>query len=95
MFKRALDQLRERIRVRQYIVPEHACMEMNSNDLNISIYDIERCILNGRIAERQRDKESMEWKYKILGKTISGQEIETIVKIGPTGKLIIITVYPT
>lgn len=95
MFKRVLDQLRERIRARQYIVLEHARMEMNSDDLNISIYDIERCILNGRIIERQRDKESMEWKYKILGKTINGQEIETIVKIGPTGKLIIITVYPS
>lgn len=58
MFKRVLDQLRERIRARQYIVLEHARMEMNSDDLNISIYDIERCILNGRIIERQRDRET-------------------------------------
>jgi hypothetical protein len=68
---------------------------MNCGDLGISIYDLERCILNGRIIERQRDKETMEWKYKILGRTISAVEIETIVKIGPTGKLVIITVYPS
>lgn len=94
MFRKILDLIQKKVRYRQYIVTNHARKEMNCDDLDISIYDLERCILNGKIIERQKDKETMEWKYKILGKMINGIEIETIVKIGPTDKLIIITVYP-
>jgi hypothetical protein len=43
--------------------------------------------------ERQKDKVTAEWKYLIRGETIEGGEIELIVKLGPTGKLVIITVY--
>jgi hypothetical protein len=69
----------------------HAEEEMNEDGL--TIYDIERGILTGQILERQKDKVTAEWKYLIRGETVEGREIELIVKLGPTGKLVIITVY--
>jgi hypothetical protein len=69
----------------------HAEEEMGNDEL--TIYDVECGILNGKILERQRDKDTAEWKYKVNGQTISGDEIEVIAKLSPTGKLVIITVY--
>jgi hypothetical protein len=34
-----------------------------------------------------------EWKYRIRGATAIGNLAEVIVKINPTGELVIITVY--
>jgi hypothetical protein len=65
--------------------------EMTEDDF--TIYDIERGILTGRILERQRDSTSDESKYRVRGKTITGDPIELLVKLSPTGKLVIITVY--
>jgi len=62
-------------------------------DDDFAIYDVERGILTGEILERQKDQITAEWKYRINGKTISGDEIELIVKLSPTNKLVIITVY--
>ena len=69
----------------------HAEEEMTEDDF--TIYDIERGILTGRILERQRDSTSDESKYRVRGKTITGDPIELLVKLSPTGKLVIITVY--
>lgn len=60
---------------------------------NLSIMDVENCILTGEILERQKDKETGEWKYRIGGKSFSGIPMELIGKISPTGKFVIITVY--
>ena len=93
MFERILSRMREKIRERKYIMTLHGEEEMNEDGL--TIYDIERGILTGQILERQKDKATAEWKYLIRGETIEGREIELIVKLGPTGKLVIITVYLT
>lgn len=69
----------------------HAEEEMNDDCL--TIYDVERCILTGVIEERQKDKDTTEWKYRLNGKTLSGEGLEVIVKLSPTGKLVILTVY--
>ena len=69
----------------------HAEEEMTEDDF--TIYDIERGILTGRILERQRDSTGDESKYRIRGKTITGDPIELLVKFSPTGRLVIITVY--
>ena len=69
----------------------HAEEEMDSDDL--SIFDVERVILTGRIIERQKDTETSEWKYLIRGKCIEGQDVIAVSKLSSTGKLIIITVY--
>jgi len=56
-------------------------------------YDIERCILTGKIIERQKDRDTEEWKYVIEGQSIAGDKVGTVTKLSITGKLIIITVY--
>jgi len=91
MFDRILKLMRERIRTNEYIMTLHAEEEMNNDDL--SIYDVESGILTGRIVERQKDKERAEWKYRIAGQTLSGEEVDVIAKISSTSKLAIITVY--
>jgi len=91
MFKRVLNRMREKIRRRQYIMTYHARREMHHDDL--TIYDIERVILTGEILERQKDETTAEWKYRIAGKTVEGGKVEVVVKLSPTGKLLIITVY--
>ncbi len=91
MFDRTLKRMREMIRTREYIVTLHAEEEREADDL--SVFDIENCILSGEIKERQRDESSREWKYRIVGKGLRGKKMEIIARIGSTGKLIIITVY--
>ena len=91
MFERTLKLMREKIRTRQYVMTLHAEEEMNEDGL--TIYDVERGILTGNIMERQKDRMTAEWKYRLNGKTLEDNAIEVISKIGPTGKLVIITVY--
>ena len=91
MFDQILSRMREKIRQRQYIMTYHARREMHHDDL--TIYDIERIILTGKMLERQKDRITAEWKYRIAGKTVEGSKVEMVVKLSPTGKLVIITVY--
>ena len=83
--------MREKIRTRQYVMTLHAEEEMNDDGL--TIYDVESGILTGEILERQKNKVTAEWKYRVRGETIDGGEVEVVAKLGSTGKLIIITVY--
>jgi hypothetical protein len=83
--------MREKIRQRQYVMTLHAEEEMN--DERLTIYDVERAILTGEILERQKDSVTAEWKYHIKGEAIEGGEVEVIVKLSPSGKLVIITLY--
>ncbi len=69
----------------------HARKEMNDDGL--AVYDVESGILTGNIIERQRDRITAEWKYRIRGETLIGDGIEVIAKLSPTSKLVIITVY--
>ena len=91
MHERFLKRFREKIRAHAYVMMVHAEEEMNEDDF--TIHDVERGILTGRILERQKDSTSDESKYRIRGKTIAGDPIEILAKLGPTGKLVIITVY--
>jgi hypothetical protein len=61
--------------------------------VDMIIYDVEGCILTGKILERRKDKVTVEWKYRINGQSLSGGEVEAVAKLSPTGKLVIITVY--
>jgi hypothetical protein len=69
MFDRILKEMRDRIRRLEYIVSIHADEEMNDDCLRI--FDVERCILTGKILERQKDKSTAKWKYRIQGKSLS------------------------
>lgn len=91
MFDRILKEMRDKIRKLEYIMSIHADEEMNDDCL--TIFDVERCILTGKILERRKDKNTAEWKYRINGKSLAGSEVEVVAKISPTGKLVIITVY--
>ncbi len=83
--------MRDKVRTRDYIMRLHADEEREADGL--SVLDVENCFLTGEITGRQRDKNTKEVKYRIAGTTMSGRAMEVIAKIGPTGKLVIITVY--
>lgn len=91
MHERILKQMREKIRTRQYVMTFHAEEEMA--DDNLSIFDIERVVLTGKIIEQQKDNNTKEWKYIVEGKTISADIAVVVCKLSITGKLVIITVY--
>lgn len=91
MFERFLKRMREKVHERQYVMTLHAEEEMSDDGL--TVYDVERAILTGKILERQKDRVTAEWKYRIRGEMIDGGEVEIVAKLGPTGKLVIITVY--
>jgi hypothetical protein len=63
------------------------------DDDNLTILDLENIILMGQIIERQRDRQTREVKCVVRSFTLDGLEAETIVKIGPTGRLVVATVY--
>ena len=70
----------------------HAEEEMDDDEL--TIFDVESVILTGVIVEQQRDRKSKERKYLVRGHTVAGNVIAVVVsKIGPTDKLVILTVY--
>jgi hypothetical protein len=92
VYDRILKQMREKIRTRQYVMTLHAEEEMDDDGL--TIFDVERGILAGEIIERQKDRNTAEPKYLVSGKTIENNPIVVVVKLSPTGKLVIITVFP-
>ena len=55
--------------------------------------DIENVILRGRIVERQVDRATRERKYVLTGTDVAGEPIGVVLKMGLTGKVIVITVY--
>ena len=91
MFQDVINEMRDRIRAKLYVVTLHAYDEMADDDL--AVYDIEHGILTGRIMERQRDRKTAEWKYRIRGRTLGDDPVEVVAKLGVTGKLVIITAY--
>lgn len=93
MFDRILKKIQERVSVRQYVMTLHAEEEMD--DDRLAITDVENVILTGKIIERQKDSVTSESKYLVKGQTWAGDEVIAVTKLGPTGKLIIITVYST
>ena len=91
MFDRILKRIREKVRARQYVMTVHAEEEMD--DEGLAVFDVERAILTGEIMERQKDRDTGEWKYAVSGETLGGSEVGVVVKLSPTDKLVIITVY--
>ena len=83
--------MRERIRARHYVMTVHAEEEMAGD--NLSIFDVEHVILTGGITERQKDRDTGEWKYLVEGETIVGDLAVVVAKLSITNKLVMITVY--
>lgn len=84
-------QRRHLIRTLNYVVSTHAAVELEDDDL--SILDLENIILTGQVTERQRDNQTRESKVLVSGTTLDGKPAQTVVKVGFTGKLIVITIY--
>ena len=91
MFDNILQRMRNKIRTGDYVMTLHADEEIDAEEL--SVFDVERCVLTGKIIERQKDKKTGETKYRILGSTVSGDLMEVMAKFGPTERLFIITAY--
>ena len=62
-------------------------------DDSLTVFDVERVVLTGEILGRQKDKKTYEWKYLVHGTTIDDRGAEIVLKIGPTGSLVVITAY--
>jgi hypothetical protein len=86
-----LKRMRELVRTCQYVMTLHAEDEMDADGL--TIYDVEHVILTGHVIERQQDHASGEWKYLVSGECLAGASATVVTKFGPTGKLVIITVF--
>jgi hypothetical protein len=91
MFDRVLKRVRELIRTRQYVMTLHAEDEMLAD--NLTVYDVESVVLTGQITERQKDHVSGEWKYLITGRSIADNVATAVAKLGPTGRVVFITVF--
>jgi len=91
VFPKVLSLLRAKIRAQAYVVTIHADEAMAEDDLLPR--DVESVILGGEIVERQIDRNTSERKYRLTGKTVDGVPAEVVVKLGLTGKLVIVTVY--
>ena len=46
--------MREFVRESRYVMTAHGRQEMHADDL--TVFDVEHCVLTGRIIERQRDR---------------------------------------
>ena len=91
MAQTTISQFRHLIRTLNYVVSAHAAEELE--DDNLTILDLENIVLTGQIIERQRDAKTREVKCVIAGIALDGSAAEAVVKLGFTGKLIVITVY--
>jgi hypothetical protein len=79
VFENVLRRMQEKVRTLEYVVTLHAEEEMNDDEL--SIFDVESGIMTGKIIERQRDRETGEWKYLISGRTLEDDPIVVMAKL--------------
>jgi ABC-type multidrug transport system ATPase subunit len=91
MAQATISQIRLLVRTMSYVVSTHAAEELE--DDRLTLLDLENIILTGQIIARQRDARTREVKFVIAGTSCEGASAEVVAKIGPTGRLIIITVY--
>ncbi|MBI4869967.1 MAG: DUF4258 domain-containing protein [Candidatus Riflebacteria bacterium] len=83
--------MRQKVRQGEYVMTLHADDEMNADECTIE--DVESGIMSGSVVERQKDHRTGEWKYRIRGVTSEQKDLDVVVKLGVTGKVVIITVF--
>ncbi len=91
MYENVLKRLRLSVLQNDYLLTFHVEEELKDDDL--TIFDLESAILSGEIIQRQKDFQTSEYKYKLNGKTLTGEILEVIVKFSLRGRTIIITSY--
>jgi Domain of unknown function (DUF4258) len=91
MYDKILREMRERVRIGNIVITVHCRQEMFNDGLLSA--DVEYCILNGEIVERQWDDDFAEYKYVIEGATTEPDEfLHVVAKLGPRNT-VVITVY--
>ena len=91
MYGRILKRMRELVRRRRYVMTTHADEEADEDGL--SVFDIESVMLTGAVVERQKDRETHEWKYFVRGQALDGRGVLVVAKFGLLGNLYLLTVY--
>jgi len=82
---------RQKVGAGDFVVTVHAEEEMTDDNLMVS--DVEQVIAGGAVQECQRDRAAGERKYRVRGSATDGRPVQAVIKLGPTGKVIIITLY--
>jgi hypothetical protein len=91
VFDRVLRRIRRLVRAGRYVMTIHGHEEMEADGLILS--DVERIVLTGKIVERQKDQRTGEAKYIVEGRSMRDEKAAVVTKVGPGGRLVIITVY--
>lgn len=92
MPSRILAKIRDRVRLRQYVMTLHADEQMGED--GFGIFDVENALLTGSIVGRQTDRKSKERKYLVRGRNADDTtDLVVVVKFGPTEVLVILTIY--
>jgi hypothetical protein len=91
VFDRVLSWMRALIRGGLYVMTVHGQEEMEADGLTLD--DVEHALLTGEIVERQKDQHTEQAKYLVEGSSLRDERTMVVAKIGPTGRLVIITVY--
>ena len=91
MYEGILRRMRDLVLDQQYVMTYHARQEMNEDGL--SVFDVEQGIITGEVVERQRDRVTGGWKYRILGETIEGDSMELVARFSFSGRVVVLTVY--
>ena len=86
-----LRQIRRLLRAGRYVMTVHGQGEMEADGLTLP--DVERVLLTGKIVERQKDRRTGEMKYIVEGLGVHDRRAIVVTKIGRSAKLVIITVY--
>lgn len=93
MSQRAIQRIRETIRLGQYDMTVHA-MEEKAED-NLDIHDVEQALLSGQIARTERD-DPRGTKYIVRGTAVDHKTyVEVVGRFKSTGRYLIITVFET
>ena len=86
-----IEQIREKIRLRQYDMTVHAVEEMAEDDLDI--IDVEQAVLTGRIARIERDDPRGD-KYVIEGAATDSLTVVGVLRrFTNRDRYLIVTVY--
>ena len=91
MAQTTISHFRHLIRTLNYVVSTDAAEELEDDSL--TILDLENIALTGQVIKRQRDAKTREVKCVVSGFTLDGSAAKAVVKLGFTGKLVVITVY--
>jgi uncharacterized protein DUF4258 len=89
--RNALRRIQELVRCGEYSISLHAEEELEADGL--SVFDLEHVVLDGFLAEQQRDEISGEWKYLVEGRTRTGRWGAVVAKFSRSGRLYILTAF--